>query len=662
MVCVPGLPYSRLLRVFGALLLGAIAGHGEWRQTGPYGGGAEVVRVDAGASGTVLAATRNGLLFRSTDSGSSWTPIPFPPQLSGILHAFEADPKRSGVWYAGMEGDAARTSGLYRTMDHGSTWTLLFGLQGKAVWSLAIWGHNPNVVAAGAADGVYLSRDSGETWRRISPESNLELRPVVSLAFHPASSDFLYAGTTHLPWRTVDGGASWQAIHTGMLDDSDVFSMHVDPEHPQVVYASACSGVYRSRDAGRLWTHLSTPPGAFRVYLVTLDPQKTSTVFAATSAGLLKSADSGSTFRKVSGHAVRSIAFDPSRRGRIYFASDAGGLLISADEGETLRESNDGFVNRTFTNLSGAGSVLYLSSAYEPQTGGLFRSDDFGASWLPMWDKKKASSPNILLVAPMLRHPRVVFAATAQGLLKSTDAGRDWLPVAGLPGDSKITGLLALSDNSGTLLAGTASGLFRTADAGRSWSPVALGPLGARRVGIRLLQGSGGSGVALVTESAALLSSDRGQSWSVCAEPLPGMQWYALAFDTRDGGTILAATSHGLFRSVNGCRSWSAVLSGLGSGTVSTVMLHPLHSGEFLAAQQGSVFRSTDGGQHWYPLGEEDYTGSDPSVLLVVPGAPGRVFALFPRRGVSVASSGSHPELPIALGKTGARAPAFPDH
>jgi hypothetical protein len=77
-----------------------------------------------------------------------------------------------------------------------------------------------------------------------------EVRPVVSLAFHPRDPNVIYAGTTHVPRRTTGGGPHWQSIHSGMLDDSDVFSIVVDPKNPEIVLASACGGAYRSANAG----------------------------------------------------------------------------------------------------------------------------------------------------------------------------------------------------------------------------------------------------------------------------------------------------------------------------------------------------------------------------------------------------------------------------
>ena len=67
----------------------------------------------------------------------------------------------------------------------------------------------------------------------------------------PVDPQVIYAGTWHLPWKTTDGGAHWKNMKQGIIDDSDVFSIMVDPKQPQVVYASACSGIYKSEDARR---------------------------------------------------------------------------------------------------------------------------------------------------------------------------------------------------------------------------------------------------------------------------------------------------------------------------------------------------------------------------------------------------------------------------
>src|SRR6185437_13545558 len=302
-----------------------------------------------------------------------------------------------------------------------------------------------SVIAAGTSAGVFISHDGGATWKHITKDGDTELRPVVSLAFHPTESRILYAGTTHLPWRTMDGGASWESIHTGMIDDSDVFSIQVDAKNPSHVMASACSGVYNSMDGGGKWTHLETPRGAFRTHFVAIDPRHEGVVFAGTTDGLLKSVNGGHAWRKVSAFSVHSLAYDSGLDGRIFFAASSGtatpgGLMVSNDEGNTLRESNTGFTNRNFTTLTGSGLALYSSSVYEAGTGGAYRTENFAARW------EHASGPagdELVRMASAPDDAKRVYAAGYHGLFESRDSGQHWT-ARKMPSDSPVTSLMPL--------------------------------------------------------------------------------------------------------------------------------------------------------------------------------------------------------------------------
>ncbi len=629
--CRPGAVAVLALSAFPAILSAS------WLATGPFGGDADIVRAIPDAKGHVVAAARNGLIFSSVNGAASWVNLPFPAQFAGVLHALEVDAKSPATWYAGVESDITRISGVYKTTDSGVSWKLLPGTEGIGVWSLAVWGGDDAVIAAGTSTGVFLSRDAGGTWKLISPEGNPEIRPVVSLAFHPADSNILYAGTTHLPWRTADGGTTWQSIHTGMIDDSDVFSIQVDAQRPEHVMASACSGVYNSLDSGAHWAKLDTPSGAFRTHFVALDPRHQGVVFAGTTDGLLKSVNGGHVWRKVNPASVRSLAFDSGLDGRVFFAASGGmtqaGLMVSNDEGNTLREANTGFTNRNFTTLSGAGLALYSSSVYEAGTGGAYRSENLAARW------EHAAAPpgdELVQMATAPDDPTRLYAAGYHGVSESKDGGQHWLSRKNPEGYAVGT-LMPLPG--GVLLAGTTAGLFRSVN-GEPWSKVS--PL-AIQAGGRSIQRSGGNVVAALTATGALVSRDSGVSWKACGELDAKGPWYGLAFDMQMYSTVpanvqgvaLAATPAGLYRSTDGCQTWAQIHGGLETQTVSLVMFHPTRSGEAFVSQGGRIFVSTDGGQRWQPI--DDETGANnagPASLIVLSAAPDTLFALFPRRGV----------------------------
>ncbi len=471
-----------------------------------------------------------------------------------------------------------------------------------------------------------MSRDAGASWTRISSVDNTELRPVVSLAFHPTNNKILYAGTTHLPWRTSDGGGTWESIHTGMIDDSDVFSIQVDARQPEHVMASACSGVYNSVDGASHWTKLDTPKGAFRTHFVAIDPRHEGVVFAGTTEGLLKSDNGGKAWRKVSAYSVRSVAFDSQTASRMFFASSDGGLLVSNDEGSTLRESNFGFSNRNFTVLAGTGLALYSSSIYEPGSGGVYRTENLGLRWV---HSGSPSGDELVRMATAPDDEKRLYAAGYHGLFESRDGGQSWAPRKTPADAAAVTALMPLPG--GVLLAGTATGLFRSAEAG-TWTQRATSGT------VQLLQLSSRNVVTVLTPTGAQVSADNGITWKACGEAGLKSTLYGLAFDvtssTRQTPAALAATSSGLFRSTDGCQTWSKVRAGLNAETVSVVLFHPTRPGEAFISQGGRIFVSTDGGQRWQPIDDEAPGNSGPASLLILPAAPDRLFALFPRRGV----------------------------
>ena len=101
----------------------------------------------------------------------------------------------------------------------------------------------------------------------------MELHEVESIAIDPKDPHTIYAGTWHLPWKTTDGGASWHNIKNGLIDDSDVFSIVINPLQSNIVYTSACSGIYKSETAGELYKKIQgIPSTARRTRVLMIDP------------------------------------------------------------------------------------------------------------------------------------------------------------------------------------------------------------------------------------------------------------------------------------------------------------------------------------------------------------------------------------------------------
>src|ERR1700681_95531 len=217
------------LGLIALVLSASLPVFGGWRLAGPFGGSARAIAIDPENRNTLLAGGRDSLLFRSDDAGSSWRLLPFPPGAPGTFDALIIDPTSSGHYYAGLDAGDSPASGVYESRDGGQHWRPLAGTRGSRIESLAQAPSDPQVLAAGTSKGVYLSLNGGQTWYRISSDGNREMQDITALAFDPTSAATIYAGTPHLPWKTLDSGGHWQPIATGLIDDSDIFSIRVDP-------------------------------------------------------------------------------------------------------------------------------------------------------------------------------------------------------------------------------------------------------------------------------------------------------------------------------------------------------------------------------------------------------------------------------------------------
>ena len=137
--------------------------------------------------------------------------------------------------------------------DGGKNWEALPGMHGKSIRAMAIWRLPIPTSSSPARLMAFIrSKDGGNNWERISSLSRPKSRTSNRSRSIPRIPNVVYAGTWHLAWKTPDGGANWQHINKGMIDDSDVFSVIVDSTNPSIVFASACSGIYKSENCRRV--------------------------------------------------------------------------------------------------------------------------------------------------------------------------------------------------------------------------------------------------------------------------------------------------------------------------------------------------------------------------------------------------------------------------
>src|SRR5580658_6837363 len=219
-----------------------------WKSVGPDGGDARAIAADPSNPAHLYLGTTNSWLYESQDEGATWHRLAkLDPADGYVLDSVVVDSSNPSTLFVGAWKDSSG-GGLWMSHDGGRTWTQPPTLKGQPVHALVQAPSDPHVLFAGTLEGVYRTDNSGGAWTLISPEGSKEIHEIESLAVDPGNPDILFAGTWHLPWKTTDGGKNWSNIKKGVIVDSDIFSIVVDPEKPQIVYMSACSGIYKSED------------------------------------------------------------------------------------------------------------------------------------------------------------------------------------------------------------------------------------------------------------------------------------------------------------------------------------------------------------------------------------------------------------------------------
>jgi len=236
---------------------------GTWTQLPLYGGSISVLAIDPKTPATLYAGTNSSGVFRSTDSGNTWKATGIAD--GGIL-SLVIDPHTPSTLYVAISTLAPATLyaggiGVFRSTDSGNTWTAAStGFPTYAyAQCLAIDPKTPTTLYAGTGGGVFRSTDSGGHWTAMN--NGLTEKHVSDIAIDPLTPTTLYAGINEGGiFRSADSGNHWTAVNAGLTDlhVQSLVSLVINPLIPTTLYADTYGGVFRSTDSGNHWTAVNT--------------------------------------------------------------------------------------------------------------------------------------------------------------------------------------------------------------------------------------------------------------------------------------------------------------------------------------------------------------------------------------------------------------------
>ncbi len=613
-----------------------------WVPVGPPGGDVRDLAADRRDPRRLYLGTADGIFYRSDDGGLKWRRMsPGFPHQGASLDEIVADPR--GALLVGFWNVAGDGGGVARSDDGGQTFTMLSGISGQSVRSLAQAASNPDVLVAGTIGGVFRSSDFGKTWQRITPDDQAELKNVESVAIDPVNPDVIYIGTWHLPWKTSDGGASWELIHTGMIDDSDVFTMTIDRWNARKVYATACSGIYRSTDGAAKWTRIrGIPASSRRTRSFAQDPDNQDVFYAGTTEGLWISEDGTATWRQATPKSVvvNSVLVQPG--GSLLIGTEGAGVLRSDDGGRGWVTSNQGFSERFVSRIvfDPVGRRVLTGIWGDRNHGGVFSAPSPRGPWSRIGPGLEGREVLSLAVAG-----GQVLAGTDDGLFLSADPAAPFrrLPtlIAGVEVHPRVTDVVALSEQ--VFLAASPQGILRSLDGGATWRRPSLGmwgPASSFAVSGRTL------GLVLAASPLGFFKSvDGGDRWVLVSRGLGATEAHTIAFVPSDDRVVYATSTRGLFRSKDQGATWSQVTGGIPFTDITGLAVGP--DGRTLYASDftwGGIFRSVNGGDTWERLPTEGLVSDRVWTLSVDPTAPGRILVASPRGGLHLLA----PPPPVA--------------
>jgi photosystem II stability/assembly factor-like uncharacterized protein len=483
------------------------------------------------------------------------------------------------------EGDPATDPfgglGILKSVDGGGTWDVLDednGLRMLYLGSLFMHPDNPDILLAAAGHivdggaveylesllqegdpspaGVYRTTDGGEHWTQVLiPPTELAGQAFSSVELCPSDPNIAYAGSDEAVCRSEDAGQTWSLVAGGSAGWGPPgvlagwpIDMQCDPRDPNRVFANNYNGGnFLSEDGGTTWKNASNGYSGSQTRSVSVAVSEPGRVYAAGRSGLWRSNNGGSSWRglyhppagkELAGQEYIAVAVDPAEPDHVLSAS-----------GRTLIESYNGGASwklrRSLDDISddpGEGPVAIAFAPSDPTTVYVGLANDCVVGHQPNCD------------------------STGSGVIISHDGGTTWERTAGAELHKlAIVDLAADASDAATAYAATWIGLYKTSNGGKNWSALSGLPqnLPIRAVAAsphdpqQVLAGVEGAGV--------YVSLDGGQSWQAGVAGLePNTSLHDIVYDPASPNVVYASDYFsGVYRSTNGGKTWAKINEGL---------------------------------------------------------------------------------------------------
>jgi hypothetical protein len=603
--------------VVGPISIGTMSGNGRVNS----------IKVDPASATTFYASSPGGQLWKSTNSGGSWTVISDGIPAAGVTD-MAIDPTNSNILYA-LTGDSEgaiyhpTSRGLYKSINGGLTWSttgLNYPSGGTRLATIIIHPTLTNIILVGGSNGIWRSTNGGTSFTRVNTTD------IRELVFNPINPNTVFAAgkSTATLLRSYDGGVSWMQITTGLPMNLSTttpvatltkrFSIDVSKVDTNYIYLMASNGsdnmegFYRSTDAGTSFTQMvgtspNIPNGqGWYNMAVAADPVDVNTVYAA-GLTVYKSINGGTTFTSITiPHVdVHDLQFNGTD---LLAASDGGvykrntilntwtnissnlaiaqpySIGVSQTTANMLLSGHQDNGTNLTTNATswkavsgGDGMVCFVDRTTDNtlfmtyQNGVLRRSLNGGTSSSTIY-----TVPNGFWVTPFIQDPvaTTTFYTGGYEVYKSVDNGTTWaaITVFGTTTPKQFRWLDVCRTNNQIIYAMTSSQLYKTVDGGTIWTEVTAGlPTGVSFMHVHI-DFNNPNAVYLSSSSTSgksvYYTNNGGTTWTNISAGLPNIAANTVTTQFGSWGVAYCGTDLGVYyRNPSVSASWQSFNAGL---------------------------------------------------------------------------------------------------
>ena len=226
-------------------------------------------------------------------------------------------------------------------------------------------------------------------------------------------------------------------------------------------------------------------------------------------------------------------------------------------------------------------------------------------------------SDTIVSIALHPTKPNIIYVATDEAVYKSSDTGATWTRFAGELARTRVISLALDPQLSATVFAGTmGDGTYKSPDGGRTWHPynsgIQKGTISAI-VNQIVFNPLGTEMVYAATTVGVFRSLDGGRHWTERMQGMTEVSFVVtLAIDPQRPNVLYAGTTGGVYRTLNATESWEKASAGMVASDakmasmalgVNGIVVDPTNSDVVYAGTTDGLYKSTDQAEHWTKAG-----------------------------------------------------------